>query len=304
MPGPATLRCLVLGGLNMDLVVRVEQLPRPGETVTGEDLLRAAGGKGANQAVALARLGAEVSMVGRVGHDAFGRELTRGLRDADVSTRWVQGSDRPTGTALILVDAAGQNSIAVAPGANAELLPEDVPRRAIEAADIVVAQLEVPVASVEEAFRLARLAGVRTLLNAAPARALPGSLLDLANVLVCNEVELSTLLETQVPTGSEVAAARQVRRSADQVVVVTLGERGAVAVVGPDIFTQAAFDVDVVDTTGAGDAFVAGYVLGSGEGPGAALRWGCAAGSLACTRAGAQPSMPTLAEVQALLSRR
>ncbi|MBV9896851.1 MAG: ribokinase [Chloroflexi bacterium] len=304
MPHPTKVRCLVLGGLNMDLVVRVEQLPRPGETVTGEDLLRAAGGKGGNQAVALARLGAEVSMVGRVGHDAFGRELARLLRDAGVSTRWVQGTDRPTGTALILVDSTGENSIAVAPGANQELLPEDVPRRAIEAADVLVAQLEVPVASVEEAFRLARLAAVRTVLNVAPARPLPAALLDLTDVLICNEVELSALLDRPVPAGSEATAAREVRRSANQVVAVTLGSRGALAIDRNEVVAQSAFAVQVVDSTGAGDAFVAGFVAGYRDGVQAALRLGGAAGSLACTRPGAQPSMPTLAEVQSLLNQR
>jgi ribokinase len=288
----------------MDLVVRVEQLPRPGETVTGEDLLRAAGGKGGNQAVALARLGAEVSMVGRVGRDAFGRELSQLLRDAGVSTRWVQGADRPTGTALILVDSWGENSIAVAPGANQELPPEDIPRRAIEGADVVVAQLEVPLASVEEAFRLARLADVRTLLNAAPARSLPESLLDIADVVVCNEVELATLLGTDVASGSEVAAAREVRRSAAQVVVVTLGARGAVAIRGNEAVSQPTYSVDVVDTTGAGDAFVAGLVFGYSRGLDEALRWGCAAGALATTMPGAQPSMPTLQDVESLLSPR
>jgi ribokinase len=297
------LRCLVIGGLNMDLIVRVEQLPRPGETIVGEDLLRAAGGKGANQAVAAARLGADVSMVGRVGHDAFGRELSRLLRDSGVSSRWVHGADRPTGAALILVDSLGENSIAVAPGANMELLPEDVPRRAIEAADVLVAQLEVPLASIEEAFRLARLASVRTVLNAAPVSRVPESLLDLADALICNEVELGQLSGQSVAPGEEAAAARQVRRFADQVVVVTLGARGAIALVGSDVVSVPAFSVDVVDTTGAGDAFVAGFVAGRWfeSGVAEALRWGCAAGALATTRRGAQPSMPTLEDVSALL---
>jgi ribokinase len=300
------LRCLVIGGLNMDLVVQVQQLPRPGETVVGEDLLRAGGGKGANQAVAAARLGAEVSMVGRVGHDAFGRELSRSLRDADVSTRWVQGADRPTGAALILVDSLGENSIAVAPGANQELLPEDIPRRAIEAADVLVAQLEVPLASIEEAFRLARLASVRTVLNVAPASRVPESLLDLADVLICNEVELAQLAGREVAPGDEAAAAREVRRSTEQIVVVTLGSRGALAVVASDLVAVPVFSVDVVDTTGAGDAFVAGFLVGrwlAGD-VAEALRWGCAAGALATTRRGAQPSMPTFEEVSALLRSR
>jgi ribokinase len=289
--------------LNMDLVVQVRRLPGPGETVVGEDLLRAAGGKGANQALAAARLGAEVTMVGRVGHDAFGRELSRSLRDADVSTRWVQGADRPTGTALIFVDDHGENSIALAPGANLELLPEDVPRRAIEASNVVVAQLEVPLASIEEAFRLARLASVRTVLNAAPASRVPESLLDLADVLICNEVELGQLAGHTVAQSEEVAAARAVQRFAMQIVVVTLGSRGALAIAESEVVDVPAFAVDVVDTTGAGDAFVAGFVVGRWFSAGvfAALRFGCAAGSLATTRRGAQPSMPTLEAVSALL---
>jgi ribokinase len=297
------LRTVVLGGLNMDLIVRVTELPRPGETVTGDDLLRAAGGKGGNQAVAAARLGAAVSMVGRVGHDPFGRELTRGLRDAGVSTRWVLGTDRPTGAALIFVDAHGQNCIAVAAGANTTLLPEDVPPRAIRAAQVVVASLEVPLASIEAGFRLARLAGVRTVLNAAPARPFPRSLLELADVLICNEVELATLVGQAVDVGDEAAAAQMLRCVPAQIVVVTLGERGAVAVDNEQVVAQPAFDVRVVDTTGAGDAFVAGFVVGRwwSAGVPAAVRWGCAAGSLATTRTGAQPSMPALAEVERLL---
>jgi ribokinase len=290
----------------MDLIVNVPRLPGPGETVAGDSLLRAPGGKGANQAVAAARLGASVSMVGRVGRDAFGRELKQTLRDDGVATRWVLGSDRSTGAALIEVDALGENSIAVAPGANDDLLPEDVPRKLIEAADVVAAAVEVPVATIEEAFRLARLAGVRTVLNAAPAQTLPPSLLRLTDALICNEHELGVLLGRQVAMGDEVAHARALRDASgqlDQIVVVTLGERGALAVSGDEVLEQPAFDVSVVDSTGAGDAFVGGFVNGRWwqTGIGAALRMGCAAGALATTQAGAQPSMPSLRAVQALL---
>lgn len=245
-------------------------------------------------------------MVGRVGHDAFGRELSRLMRDAGVSTRWVQGADRPTGTALIFVDSRGENAIAVSPGANHELLPEDVPRRAIEAADVVLAALEVPLAAIEEAFRLARLAAVRTVLNAAPATRLPESLLDLADVIICNEVELSTLIGGTVAAGAEADGALKLRRAESQVVVVTLGPRGAIALDRSQVVSQPAFDVQVVDTVGAGDAFVGGFVAGNwfSAGVAAALRWGCAAGGLATTKSGAQPSMPELDRVQALLSQR
>ena len=298
------LRIAVIGGLNMDLIVGVPRLPRAGETVTGDDLLRAPGGKGGNQAVAAARLGGSVAMIGRVGHDAFGRELQRGLRAAGVSTRWVRGCDRPTGAALIVVDERGENSIAVAPGANTAVLPEDVPRSVVERSEVVVAPLEVPLTSIEHAFRLARLAGVKTVLNVAPAQAVPASLLDLCDVLICNEVELSTLLGHSLKPGTEVNATHAVRCSPQQIVVVTLGERGALAVVGDEVVAQPAFaNVRVVDTTGAGDAFVAGFVVGRwwSAGVAGALRWGCAAGSLATTRAGAQPSMPGLVELESLV---
>jgi ribokinase len=294
----------------MDLIVNVPHLPRPGETVLGDSLLRAAGGKGANQAVAAARLGASVTMIGRVGHDSFGRDLTRGLRDEGVSTRWVRGSERPTGAALIEVDDSGENSIAVAPGANADLLPEDVPRTAIEAAKVVVAVLEVPLPSIEEAFRLARLAGVRTVLNAAPAQQVPPALLRLTDVVICNEHELATLLGRPVVPGLEADAARELCCSSEQVVVVTLGERGALVVVGDELIEQRAFEVQPMDTTGAGDAFVAGFSVGLLAQPEvvllaslrAALELGCAAGALATTQRGAQPSMPTLEAVSALRS--
>ncbi|MDQ6674295.1 MAG: ribokinase [Chloroflexota bacterium] len=296
------VRVVVVGSLNMDLIVKVPHLPRAGETVVGDSLLRAPGGKGANQAVAAARLGASVAMIGRVGHDSFGRDLTRGLRDEGISTRWVRGSDHPTGAALIEVDDRGENSIAVAPGANADLLPEDVPRKAIEAADVVVAPLEVPLASIEEAFRLARLAGVRTVLNAAPAQSVRPSLLGLADVVICNEIELAMLLGQAVTKGEEGPAARALRSWPGQVVIVTLGERGALGAAADEDIEQPTYPVQVVDSTGAGDAFVAGFstALHTADIK-AALRLGCAAGALATTRRGAQPSMPSLAEVSALL---
>ncbi|HEY1293325.1 MAG TPA: ribokinase [Chloroflexota bacterium] len=307
MAVPVQLRAVFIGALNMDQIVRVEHLPRPGETVSGGDLLRAPGGKGGNQAVAAARLRASVTMVGRVGRDAFGRELSRGLREAGVSTAGVRASDRPTGTALIFVDEHGENAIAVSPGANGTLRGEDVPRRAILDADVVVAALEVPLGSIQAAFRVAQLVGVRTVLNAAPAQALSREMLDLCDVVICNETELGTLVGHEVGVGSEVDAARSLilGRSWEKIVVVTLGERGALAVVGPqDVLEQSAFPVQVVDTVGAGDAFVAGFVVARwfATGVDTALRWGCAAGGLATTRHGAQPSMPALSDLERLLS--
>jgi ribokinase len=317
------IRAVFIGALNLDQLVRVPRLPRPGETVTGGDLLRAPGGKASNQAVAAARLGASVTMIGRVGRDPAGRALSRSLRDAGVSTRWVRGGERPTGTALIFVDERGENAIAVSPGANAEVAPADIPWRAIASADVVVASLEAQLGSIEAAFRLARGAGVRTVLNAAPSQAVPRALLEVCDVVICNETELASLLAggaplrpeavspdpvTRDPAAFDLAAhepdgARRLRAFSEQVIVVTLGAGGALAVAGERVVRQPAFDVRVVDTVGAGDAFVAGFVVGRwfSSGIAAALRHACAAGSLATTRPGAQPSMPTLEEVQLLL---
>lgn len=298
------LRVVVFGGLNMDLIVGVARLPRPGETVAGNNLLRAPGGKGSNQAVAAARMGASVTMVGRVGHDSFGRELKRSLRDEGVSTRWVS-SDSPyaTGAALIVVDENGENSIAVASGANATVRPEDMPRRAIQTADVACAALEVPLDTIEAAFALARLAEVRTVLNVAPAQPVPGGLLQLSDVVICNQHELGVMLDQVVRPGEEAQAARALRGTSDQVVVVTLGERGALAVLGDQTLEQSAFGVASIDSVGAGDAFVGGFLCGRwwSAGVPAALRLGCAAGALATTKRGAQPAMPTLADVQRLV---
>jgi ribokinase len=265
-------------------------------------------------------MGASVAMVGWVGSDAFGRELKHSLRDQGVSTRWVGvDSERSTGAALIEVDEHGENSIAVATGANTSLLPAGIPRSVVQRADVISAVLEVPLESIAEAFRLARLADVRTVLTAAPAQPVPAALLRLTDVVICNQHELGALLGQTVNSGEEAQAAMALRRAAhqvsnrssdrgsdhatDQLVVVTLGERGALAVAGDQTFQQSSFRVRSVDSVGAGDAFAAGFVCGRwwSAGVQAALRLGCAAGALATTKPGAQPAMPTLAEVRVLL---
>ena len=306
-PRSDTPRLAVVGSLNMDLVVRVPTLPRPGETVIGGTFLQAAGGKGANQAVAAARLGATVRMIGRVGRDAFGRELVRLLKAEGIDTHDVRTTpDAATGVATIVVDAAGRNSIAVASGANALLRPEDVRPRPLARTGVVVAQLECPLETVQHAFRSARPTGAHTVLNAAPAATLPTSLLEATDALIVNEHELATLLgRDSVAPGAEAAAARELRAFDEQVVVVTLGDRGALALADNSTVVQPAFAVEVVDTTAAGDAFVGAFATAywSSRDLATALRFACAAGALACTRPGAQPSLPTLADVNALLTR-
>jgi ribokinase len=267
-------RITVVGSINLDLVARCERLPQPGETIGGSSLSRFPGGKGANQAVACARRGAAVTMVGAIGRDALAEEALSGLREAGVALQLAE-SDEPTGVALILVDAAGETVIVVSPGANAALGPAELP-----AHDAVLCQLEVPDAAVEAAWE--GCTGVFCL-NAAPARPVAVD----PDLTVVNRHELETLA----------------RR--DGLVAVTLGSEGAVLLEdGEEVARAAPPPVDAVDGTAAGDAFTACLLVSLLEGRAYdnALRRSCAAGALAASRHGAQPSLPTAAEVDALLS--
>ncbi|WP_456413791.1 ribokinase, partial [Oceanithermus profundus] len=246
---------LVVGSLNMDLVVPVPRHPKPGETVVGGDLRRFPGGKGANQAVAAARLGARVRMIGRVGADAYGTELKRGLEAEGIGTEDVAELDVPTGVALISVGEDGQNAIVVSPGANARLRPDDLSPERFAAAGVVVLQLETPLETVQRAAELGRAAGARVLLNAAPAQPLPEGLLGALGVLVVNEFEAARVADTREPEGPEeaLALARALARRVP-VAVVTLGARGLVWAGAEGEGTLPAFEVRAVDTTAAGDA--------------------------------------------------
>jgi ribokinase len=267
-------RIVVVGSVNLDLVARGERLPRPGETVTGATFERVPGGKGANQAVACARLGADVTLVTAVGDDPFADEALAELREAGVELQ-LQRVTAPTGVAVILVDAAGENEIVVAPGANALLAGFELPP-----ADAVLAQLEIPDAAVISAWEQA--AGLFCL-NAAPARPIAVD----ADLTVVNRYELDAL----------------VRR--DGLVALTLGAEGAVLLEdGEEVARAAPPRVEVVDGTAAGDAFTACLLVSVLEGleRAHALRRACAAGALAASRFGAQPSLPTADEVDAILA--
>jgi len=292
-------RVTVVGSLNMDLVVRAPRIPRPGETIIGGEFRTVPGGKGANQAVAAARLGAQVAMVGRVGGDAFGGLLLENLAAAGVDHTFVtRDPQAATGVALIEVDDAGQNSIVVVSGANMRLAPADVEAAAaaIGVADVLLLQLESPLETVTRAAQVAHARGVTVILNPAPARPVPDGLLGLVDVLIPNESE--TALLTGLPVGDQEeaqAAAAALRRMGVATVILTLGGRGALLAYegGAELFP--AFDVTPVDTTAAGDAFVGGLAVALAEGRPLqeAVRWGNAAGALATTRLGAQPSLPT-----------
>lgn len=305
----AVRRIVVVGSSNTDLIVRAGRLPLPGETVTGGDLMTAAGGKGANQAVAAARLGAEVCFVGRVGKDMFGDQARQHLAQEGLDLRYlVQDADAPSGVALIVVGPRGQNIIAVAPGANHRLTPVDVQAASpvFRQADVVLLQLEVPLETVEAAIRLGHEPSRRTpclvILNPAPAptQALPASLLAQVDILTPNEHEAALLTGEQDP---EKAAAVLLERGV-KTVVVTLGETGALVAVSPSKMVRIpAYPVEAVDTTAAGDAFNGGLAvaLAHEQNLEAAVRYASAVGAISVTRLGAQPSLPTAEEVSGFL---
>ena len=301
-------RIVVVGSLNADLVVGVDRFPGPGETVAGRDFAVIPGGKGANQACAAARLGGDVAMVGRVGADAYGEALRASLAAAgvDVSHVHVDGSTH-TGLALIAVDASGQNEIVIVPGANGTFTEAalEASRDAVAAAGVVLLQLEVPLDTVEAAARLARRAGARVILDPAPAAPLSSGLLREVEYLTPNETELGALV-TERPPEAESEAVRQARallgRGARNV-VVKRGEHGALLVGAAGEAAWPAFPVRAVDATAAGDAWngAFAFALARGSAPVDAGRLATAAACVSVTRRGAQPSMPVLPEVEALL---
>lgn len=287
---------LVAGSANLDFVVRAPHVPAPGETVLGGEFRTFPGGKGANQAVACARAGgAETRLLLALGDDAFAVPVEESLRAAGVRLEIKRQRELATGTAFICVSDRGENAITVAPGANSALRPQDLP--SLHGAGHLLLQLETPLASVAAYARAARAAGVRVVLNAAPAQALPPELLADVEVLIVNEGELAAL------AGSAATIEANLARIDVPCVIVTLGERGCLARIGPETLVQPAFAVEVVDTTGAGDTFCGVLVaaLARGEAMPAALREACAASALACTHMGAQASIPRRADVEAFL---
>ena len=298
----------VVGSLNMDLVARAPRIPQPGETIIGGDFQTVPGGKGANQAVAAARLEAQVSMVGRVGRDAFANPLLDNLAAAGVDPAFViPDPEAATGVALIVVDDAGQNSIVVASGANMRLSPADVEaaEAAIADADALLLQLENPLETVTRAAEVTRAHGVRVILNPAPARSLPAALLSLVDVLIPNESETALLTGMSISNQAEAeAAAAALRGMGVGTVILTLGERGALLAEAGAAELVPTFEVTPVDTTAAGDAFVGGFAVALAEGRSLAeaVRWGNAVGALATTKLGAQPSLPTRQAVERLLA--
>lgn len=299
---------LVVGSLNMDLRIRTPRLPAPGETLTGSGFDTDGGGKGANQAVAAARQGARVAMLGAVGQDAHGAALLAALQADGIDTHAVEHiAGTPSGTAAILLMPDGENSIVVIPGANHALTPERVRAQAdrLRQARVVVAQLECPLDAVAEALAIAREAGAVTVLNAAPVQPLGEALLGQLDWLVVNEIEAAALAGVPVPGPAEArAVAEQLRRRGPRQVLVTLGAEGLV-LAGPEgTLALPAPRVQAIDTTGAGDTVVGALAaaLAAGRPLREALTRAQAAAALAVTRLGTQSAMPTAAEVDHLVA--
>jgi ribokinase len=298
---------LVIGSLNVDLVVRAPRFPAPGETIHGEDLVTFPGGKGANQAVAVARLGARVSMVGRVGNDTFGATLIDNLKQNHVNVKQIISDEvTPTGAAVIIVDSQGQNSIVLSPGANAKVIPNDIKPEAFANTSLLLVQFEIPIETVVHSANLAREKGLRILLNPAPAYTLPDELIVAADFILPNESELGLLTGRTLGdlTSIEAASRSLIARGARNI-IVTLGANGALIVNKDGAKHIHAYKVKVVDTTAAGDAFVGGLAVGLSNGKSLedAVKYACACGALAATKFGAQPSLPLTEDVEIFLKR-
>ncbi|AKA25403.1 ribokinase [Pseudomonas chlororaphis] len=294
-----------MGSLNMDLVTRAERLPRAGETLVGQSFATVSGGKGANQAVAAARLGAEVSMVGCVGDDAYGEQLRSALLAEQIDCQAVTAVAGSSGVALIVVDDSSQNAIVIVAGGNGQLTPEVVGGfdPVLQAADVIICQLEVPLATVEHTLKRGRALGKTVILNPAPASGpLPADWYSSIDYLIPNESEAAALSGLPVDSlASAEAAASQLLAAGAGKVIITLGAQGSLFASGTGFEHFPAPRVKAVDTTAAGDTFVGGFAaaLAAGKSEAEAIRFGQVAAALSVTRSGAQPSIPTLSDVQA-----
>ena len=300
-------RVFVAGSINMDVVATAHRHPKVGETVAGQTVHYFPGGKGANQAVAAAKLGASTALIGRLGTDAFGEQLRTFLAAQRVDLALVKDTpDVHTGTAIITV-ADADNTIVVVPGANARVGIDDVAASAFAKGDVAVSQFEIPLPAIRAFFEQARAAGATTILNPAPALPCGPDLLELVDVLVLNETELGFLAVTELgdsdPPARFIEAARRLETGPNAIICVTLGKRGVLALIGGKASMIPGRNVKAVDTTGAGDCFVGALAAQLARGAAIldALAYANAAASISVQRMGAAPSMPTAAEVAAVL---
>jgi ribokinase len=295
---------IVVGSINLDLIATVERLPGPGETVSGGDFSTAPGGKGANQALAARRAGAEVRMIGAVGKDAFATEALSLLEEAGVDLSRIGRMHAPTGTALILVDSNGENVIAVVPGANGSVLPGDLSAADLKKGDYLLLQQEIPLQTVKAALRHASEAGAVSVFNTAPFSAEAAAFIGEADYVVANETEFDLYADAlSLPEGDRPARMAAFAGRTGRTVIVTLGGEGVRAAAPGEAISVPALKVKPIDTVGAGDTFC-GYLaasLASGLPLEQTLRRAATAASLACTKEGAQPSIPPATEVDQAL---
>ena len=299
-------RVLVIGSSNTDLIIRASKLPSPGETVLGGAFFTAGGGKGANQAVAAARAGAQVTFIARTGRDDFGEQALSAFQREGIDTRWiVSDPDLPSGVAFILVDERGENSIVVASGANAALSPDQIQDRAYQNAEICLLQLEIPLETVVHAAFLSTKNKTRVILNPAPAADLPAEIWPHLFLITPNQTEAEHL--TGIPPNS----AKNIAKAADELLqkgaqnaIITLGAQGAFLATPDQTLHIPAFKTTSIDTTGAGDAFngALSCALSENQSLETAIRFACAAGALTVGKAGAQPAIPTRDQIDALLA--
>jgi len=297
-------KIVVVGSSNTDMVIKLERLPGPGETILGEDFIMAAGGKGANQAVAAARLGGDVTFVARVGADIFGKQAIQNFQKEGINTDFiVMDNKNPSGVALIFVDKKGENTIAVASGANNKLSKQDVAaaKQKIESANVMLLQLETPLETVQYAARLASEAGVKVVLNPAPARELDETLLRTITVLTPNESETELLTGIKVEDEeSAIRAAEVLKEKGVSEIIITMGAKGSFLIRDNKAILIPTKEINAVDTTAAGDAFngALSYALAKKEPLDKAVRFANLVGALSATKLGAQPSMPTYDELR------
>ncbi|WP_307852202.1 ribokinase [Neobacillus rhizophilus] len=295
-------KVLVIGSLNMDLVTHVPHLPKAGETISSEKFQTNFGGKGANQAVALARLGADTTMIGKVGNDDYGQSLLNNLKQSGVNTSSILEDDGPTGMAFINVSADGENNIVLVSGANHKLQTSDINqnRVLIEQSDIIIMQLEIPLEVVEYVLELAFELHKKVILNPAPAQKLTKAMLEKVHTLIPNETELQILTGMPVSNEAEILSAGYYLKTLGiERLVITAGEKGAYVINDEGEFHVPAFKVNVVDTTAAGDSFIAAFIVAETKGLSdeEAAQFANKVSSIVITREGAQSSIPTLEEV-------
>ena len=295
-------KVVVVGSINMDLVTRCKRAPKGGETLFGEEFFQVPGGKGANQAVAIGKLGTEVTMLGKVGKDSFGKDLINSMKESGVDARYIEEGEKSTGIAKIIVEENGQNRILVVAGANSEVDKAYIDRHldAIKECDIVVAQLEIPVETVAYALAKAKEFGKMTILNPAPARELDDEIIKNSDLIIPNESELALI--TGMPTETEEEIKKAGEKLLDMGVsnlIVTLGSKGSLILNRETCEFHLAYKVKAIDTTAAGDSFIGGLVRElKDNNVGEAIEFATKVSAIAVTRKGAQTSIPTIEEVE------